>query len=84
MGMSFAEESYQSSQFQCYCCLDAKTVFDSLVVVVSLPREWFQEIKRMMMVHSTHGLFLACTQESCLYLHNIQLFNIHTIYKPFY
>jgi hypothetical protein len=36
---------------------------------VSLPREWFQEIKRMITVHSTHGLFLTCTQGSCLYLH---------------
>jgi hypothetical protein len=39
---------------------------------VLLPREWFQEIKRMMMVHSMHGLFLTCTQESNLYLHKIQ------------
>ncbi len=42
-------------------------------VCLSLPREWFQEIKRMMTVHSTHGLFLTCTQESHLYLHNEQL-----------
>jgi hypothetical protein len=26
-------------------------------------QEWFQEIKRMMTVHSMHGLFLTCTQE---------------------
>jgi hypothetical protein len=27
-----------------------------------LPRGWIQEIKHMMTVHSTHGLFLTCTQ----------------------
>jgi hypothetical protein len=27
----------------------------------------------MVMEHSTHGLFLTCTQKSCLYLHNVQL-----------
>jgi hypothetical protein len=32
-------------------------------LIVSLPREWFQEIKHMMTVYSTHGLFLTCTQE---------------------
>jgi hypothetical protein len=48
-------------------------------VSVSLPREWFQEIKHMMTVNSTHGLFLTCTQESHLYLHNIQLTNIYTM-----
>jgi hypothetical protein len=32
-----------------------------LNTIVSLPREWFQEIKRMMVMHSTHGLFLSCT-----------------------
>jgi hypothetical protein len=26
-------------------------------------REWIQEIKRMMMMYSTHGLFLTCTQK---------------------
>jgi hypothetical protein len=35
----------------------------------SLPREWFQEIKHMMAVHSTLGLLLTCTQGSRLYLH---------------
>jgi hypothetical protein len=30
-------------------------------IPVSLPREWIQEIKRMIMVYSTHGLFLTCT-----------------------
>ncbi len=33
--------------------VDTKTVESS----VSLPREWIQEIKRMMTVYSTHGLF---------------------------
>jgi hypothetical protein len=47
-------------------------------VSVSLPREWFKEIKRMMTVHSTHGLFLTCTQEFHLYLHNIVLINIYS------
>ncbi len=55
-----------------------------LKFTVSLPREWIQEIKRMMTVYSTHGLFLTCTQRFCLYLHNIQIFNIHTIYKQLY
>jgi hypothetical protein len=32
------------------------------IAIVSLPRDRFQEIKRMMMKHSTHGLFLTCTQ----------------------
>ncbi len=36
------------------------------------------------MVHSTPGLFLTCTQESNLYLHNIQLFTDHTMYMQFY
>jgi hypothetical protein len=49
-------------------------------VHVSLPREWFQEIKRMMMVHSTHGLFLTCTNEFHLYLHNVQLIAIYTMH----
>jgi hypothetical protein len=42
---------------------------------VSLPQERFQEIKRMMMVQTTHGLFLICTQKTCvcIYIHNIQL-----------
>jgi hypothetical protein len=50
---------------------------------VSLPQEWIQEIKRMMMMYSTHGLFLTCTQKSHLYLLDIQILNlnIHTIYK---
>ncbi len=57
------------------------SVLKDLVVRVSLPREWFQEIKRMMMVHSTHGLFLTCTQESHLYLHTVQLIDIHAMYR---
>ncbi len=32
-------------------------------VGVLLPREWIQEIKRMMMMYFTHGLFLTCTQK---------------------
>jgi hypothetical protein len=36
--------------------------------IVSLPREWIQEIKCMMTVYSTHGLFLTCTQSLvCIY-----------------
>ncbi len=34
-----------------------------------------------MTVHSTHGLFLTCSQESHLHLHNIQLINIYTIHR---
>ncbi len=48
------------------------------IYIVSVPREWFQEIKRMIMMHSTHGLFLTSTQESRLYLHNVQLIAIYT------
>ncbi len=50
-------------------------------VCVSLPREWFQEIKCMMPVHSIHGLLLTCTQESCLYLNHVQLIDIYTMYR---
>jgi hypothetical protein len=32
-------------------------------IIVSLPQEWFQEIKCMMILHSMHGLFLTCIQE---------------------
>jgi hypothetical protein len=39
-------------------------------VFVSLPRERFQEIKRMMMKHSTHCLFLTCTQ-NFVYIYTI-------------
>ncbi len=48
---------------------------------VSLPWEWFQEIKCMMVMHSTCGLFLTFTQKSCLYLQNVQSTNIYTMYK---
>ncbi len=48
-----------------YFCWGKGSIY---IYIVSLPREWFQEIKRMMTVHSTHGLFLTCTQESCLYI----------------
>ncbi len=39
-------------------------------------------------LYSTHGLFLTCTQKSHLYLHNIHMLNIYTMYsslfiKPF-
>ncbi len=37
-----------------------------------------------MIVHSTHGLFLTYAQESHLYLHNVQLINIYTMYMQFY
>jgi hypothetical protein len=52
-----------------------------LLITVSLPREWFQEIKHMMTMHSTHGLFLTCTQESHLYSHTGQLIDIYTKYS---
>jgi hypothetical protein len=40
---------------------------------VSLPWEWFQEIKHMRAVHSTHGLFFNCTQCTInRYLHDVQ------------
>ncbi len=48
---------------------------------VSLPRERFQEIKPMMVMHSMHGLFLTCTQKSCLYLHNVHSVNVYTMYR---
>ncbi len=51
------------------------------VVTVLLPREWFQEIKRIITVNSTHGLFLTCTQESHSYLRNVQLIDAHTMYR---
>jgi hypothetical protein len=41
---------------------------------VSLPQACFQEIKCMVIKHSTHGLFLTCIQKSRLYLHNVQSF----------
>jgi hypothetical protein len=50
-------------------------------ILVSLLRECTQEIECMMMMYSTHGLFLTCTQKYCLYLNGIQIFNIHTVYK---
>jgi hypothetical protein len=41
-----------------------------IFVIVSLPREWFQEIKRMMMLHSTHGLFFYLhTRISFIFTH---------------
>ncbi len=46
-------------------------------IIVSLPRELFQEIKHMMTMHSKHGLFLTCTQEHHLYLYNVQLIDIY-------
>jgi hypothetical protein len=44
----------------------------SLLESVPLPGERFQEIKRMVMKHSTHGLFLTSTQNLiCIYItHN--------------
>jgi hypothetical protein len=38
------------------------------LLIVSLPREHLQEIKRMMML-TTHGLFLTCTQKLYLYIY---------------
>ncbi len=61
--------------------LQFKYDYFDLGLDVSLPREWFEEIKSMMTVHSTHGLFFNYTQESPLYLHIVQLVNIHTMYK---
>jgi hypothetical protein len=63
-----------------FCILKFKKTL-LLEVVVLLLREWIQEIKRMMMMHSTHSLFLTCTQGSRLYLHNVQLINIYTMYR---
>jgi hypothetical protein len=37
-------------------------------VIISLPRVWIQEIKCMMVVNFTPGLFLTCTQKS-LYIY---------------
>jgi hypothetical protein len=42
-------------------------------ISVSLPREWIQGINHMMAMYFTHGLFLTCTQKSCLYLHDMHL-----------
>ncbi len=57
-----------------------------VVLIVSLPREWIQEIKHMMMMYSTHGLFSTCTQkisfvftrQTSWYLHNIQAISLKT------
>ncbi len=35
----------------------------TLETSVSLPREQFQEIKHMIVIHSRHNLFLTCTQD---------------------
>jgi hypothetical protein len=63
--------------------MSCKSILESFacefIVIVSLPWERFQEINHMMTVHSTHGLFLTCTRESYMYLHNIQLINIYTM-----
>jgi hypothetical protein len=48
---------------------------------VSLPLEWIKEIKRLMTVNSKQVSFLTCTQKFHLYLHSIQILNIHTMYK---
>jgi hypothetical protein len=40
--------------------------------VVSLPRGHFQGIQRMMML-TTHGLFLTCTQKFYLYIYITQI-----------
>jgi hypothetical protein len=53
----------------------------SFNLVVSLPRGCFQEIECMMVMNFMHGLFLTCTQRSCLYLHDTQLINIYTTYN---
>jgi hypothetical protein len=45
---------------------------------VSLPRDGS---KKLMTVHSTHCLFLTCTQESPLYLHNVKLIDSHTMHR---
>ncbi len=40
-----------------------------LNLLVSLPRERLYQIKRMITVQSTHGLFLTCTQKFfCIYI----------------
>jgi hypothetical protein len=55
-------------------------VFCLFETSVSLPQVWFQEIKRMIRMHSTHGLFLTCTLKTSFiftqctinrYLHNV-------------
>jgi hypothetical protein len=47
-----------------------------------LPQVWVQEIKRMLVMYFTHGLFLTCTQKShyiyshaLRYLQNVQQFS---------
>jgi hypothetical protein len=57
------------------CCLlavsDQHTSYArniGIIILVSLPRGHFQGIKRMMMLTS-HGLFLTCTQKFYLYIY---------------
>ncbi len=57
--------------------IDVRSIFvfisstQTLDMIVSLRQERFQEIKCMMMVQTTHGLFLTYTQKFYLYIYII-------------
>jgi hypothetical protein len=61
------------------CRCDQTSPSKLSVVIVSLPRGRIQEIKRMLLVHITHGLFLTWTQKS----HYLQIiyYNIYTSFN---
>jgi hypothetical protein len=54
-------------------------LFCQCVVTDPLPRKWIQEIKRMLLVHLTHGLFLTWAQKS----HHLQIiyYNIYMLFN---
>jgi hypothetical protein len=74
------DRNLTDSDMAFYCAYGRLRYLSRRRPIVSLPQEWFQEIKRMMVMHSTHGLFLTCTQISFIftqctvnqYLHNVQ------------
>jgi hypothetical protein len=58
-----------------YCANQLRPILKLLfrILNVSLPQERFQEIKPMMTVQTTNGLFLTCTQKIIsLYIQNMQ------------
>ncbi len=63
-------------------------LFVSSFPSVSLPRGWIQEIKRMLLVHLTHGLFLTWTQNyiilQIIYYNIYMLFNASFNPTPYF
>jgi hypothetical protein len=47
-----------------YCTAHLTRTFSFVFIFVSLPQVRIQEIKRMLVMYLTHGLFLTCTQKS--------------------